>query len=41
MEAKDVLLKFNGSSYPNNPSMENPISPATEIQGIEVFAEPK
>ena len=41
IKAKDVLLRFSGSTYPSNPSMENPISPETKIQGVEVFPEPQ
>ena len=40
MKAKNVVLKFNGSSYPDNPSMEEAIPLGQKIEGIEVFSEP-
>lgn len=37
----NVLLKFNGSSYPANPSLETPLPATTKTRGVEVFPEPK
>lgn len=40
-ETKNVALKFNGSTYPSNPSSEKALSPQTKIGGVVVFAEPR
>ena len=40
-ESKNVALKFNGSSYPTNPSGLKTLATNTKIQGTIVFSEPK
>jgi putative lipoprotein len=40
-ESKNVALKFNGSSYPTNPSGLKPLATNTKVTGTEVFSEPK
>lgn len=40
-ETKNVVLKFNGSSYPTNPSMLKPLATNAQTQGTEVFFEPR
>jgi len=40
-ESKNVALKFNGSSYPTNPSLLKPLATNAKIQGTIVFSEPK
>jgi hypothetical protein len=40
-ESKNVALKFNGSSYPTNPSMIKPLASNAKVQGTEVFSDPR
>jgi hypothetical protein len=40
-EAKNVALKFNGSSYPTNPSLIKPLASNAKVQGTEVFSDPR
>ena len=40
-ETKNVALKFNGSSYPTNPSMIKPLATNAKIQGTKVFSDPR
>lgn len=40
-ESKNVALKFNGSSYPTNPSLIKPLATNAKIQGTTVFSDPK
>jgi hypothetical protein len=40
-ETKNIALKFNGSSYPTNPSMIKPLATNTKIQGTKVFSDPR
>ena len=40
-ESKNVALKFNGSSYPTNPSMIKPLATNAKIQGTKVFSDPR
>ncbi len=40
-ELKNVALKFNGSTYPTNPSLLKPLATNAKIQGTTVFSEPK
>jgi hypothetical protein len=40
-ESKNVALKFNGSSYPANPSGLKPLATKAKVTGTEVFSEPK
>jgi putative lipoprotein len=40
-ETKNIALKFNGSSYPTNPSMIKPLATNAKIQGTKVFSDPR
>jgi putative lipoprotein len=40
-ESKNVALKFDGSSYPTNPSLLKPLATDAKIQGITVFSDSK
>ncbi|MFN9175337.1 MAG: hypothetical protein ACK58N_12750 [Synechocystis sp.] len=40
-ESKNVALKFNGSSYPTNPSSLKPLTTNAKVTGTEVFSEPR
>jgi len=40
-ESKNVALKFNGSSYPTNPSLLKPLATNAKIQGKTVFSDPR
>ena len=40
-ESKNVALKFNGSSYPTNPSLIKPLATNAKVQGTKVFSDPR
>jgi len=40
-DSKNVALKFNGSSYPTNPSMIKPLATNAKIQGTKIFSDPR
>jgi hypothetical protein len=40
-ESKNVALKFDGSSYPTNPSLIKPLATNAKIQGTTVFSDPR
>lgn len=40
-ESKNVALKFNGFTYPTNPSLLKPLASNAKVQGTEVFSDPR
>jgi hypothetical protein len=41
VEGHNIPLKFNGSTYPTNPSLERALPPKTKVRGVEVFPDPQ
>jgi putative lipoprotein len=40
-DSKNVALKFNGSTYPTNPSLLKPLATNAKTQGKTVFSDPR